>query len=105
MDKANPSANLLDQQALDELKQSFSSWDVVQKDGMSTLVRTFSFNDFAEALAFTNRVGEIAEAADHHPRICLTWGETQVEWWSHSAGGVTENDVNMAKATDERNDG
>lgn len=100
MEKADPNANLFDQNALEGLQDTLPAWKIVYKDDMATLSRTFGFSDFVAALAFTNKVGEAAESANHHPRICLTWGEARVEWWSHSAGGVTANDVNMAKATD-----
>lgn len=100
MDKADLNASLLNSDELKNLSQSLPGWDVVYKEDMPTLSRMFHFDNFEKALIFTNKVGEAAEAADHHPRICLTWGEAKVEWWSHSAGGVTQNDVNMAKATE-----
>lgn len=85
---------------LDALRGSLPHWKVDTSGEASKLVRKFAFDDFAAALAFTNKVGDAAEAANHHPLISLTWGEAQVEWWSHSAGGVTGSDVDMARATD-----
>lgn len=100
MDKADPNANRLSPAELEQLQSDLPQWDVDTTGEASKLTRKFSFANFAEALAFANRVGEAAEAADHHPLISLTWGEATVDWWSHSAGGITRNDVKMAHATD-----
>jgi 4a-hydroxytetrahydrobiopterin dehydratase len=51
-------------------------------------------------LAFTNRVGDLAEAADHHPRIVTEWGRVTLTWWSHDLGGMVTNDFEMAKRVD-----
>jgi 4a-hydroxytetrahydrobiopterin dehydratase len=65
------------------------------------LERTFKFKDFAEALAFVNRVGEAAEAADHHPDIEIHWNRVKLRWWTHVKQAITERDVEMAARTDE----
>ncbi len=65
------------------------------------LVKTFLFPDFAAALAFVNRVGEIAERQGHHPDIHLAWGKVDVETWTHDAGAVTEKDHRLAAAIDQ----
>ena len=59
------------------------------------------FDDFAGALAFTNRVGEIAEREGHHPALLTEWGRTTVTWWTHKIGGLHRNDFIMAAKTDE----
>lgn len=64
------------------------------------LVKTFPFANFQEAMAFANRVAELAEAKGHHPRLTVEWGRVTVEWWTHSAGGITEKDREMARLTD-----
>ena len=76
-------------------------WSVIVVDGVMQLSREFDFSDFAEALAFTNRVGEIAEAEDHHPAILTEWGKVSVTWWSHKIRGLHKNDLIMAARTDE----
>jgi 4a-hydroxytetrahydrobiopterin dehydratase len=63
------------------------------------LERTFRFCDFAEALAFVNRVGEAAEAANHHPDIAVHWNEVTLRWWTHVEQAVTERDVELARRT------
>ena len=60
------------------------------------MLRTFAFPDFAEALAFTNRLGEIAESEGHHPDIYLAWGKVGVEIWTHKIEGLTESDFVLA---------
>ena len=67
---------------------------------MGRLQKAFVFGDFAEALAFTNRVGDLAEDADHHPRIVTEWGRVTLAWWSHDLGGMVANDFDMAKRVD-----
>ena len=65
------------------------------------LERTFRFRDFAEALAFVNRVGAAAEEADHHPDVVIRWNEVTLRWWTHSRGAITERDRAMAARTNE----
>ncbi len=56
----------------------------------------FDFENFMEALEFTNQIGEIAEAEEHHPEITLTWGHVTVRIWTHSIDGLSENDFILA---------
>jgi 4a-hydroxytetrahydrobiopterin dehydratase len=65
------------------------------------LEREFRFGDFAEALAFVNRVAEAAEAANHHPDIEIHWNRVKLRWWTHVANAITERDHEMARKTDE----
>ena len=65
------------------------------------LEREFRFRDFAEALAFVNRVGEISEAANHHPDIAVHWNRVTLRWWTHTEAAITERDVRMAERTNE----
>ena len=64
-------------------------WKIV--DGHH-IVRSFAFPDFAQALAFVNKVGAIAEEQGHHPDIFLTWGKADVTTWTHKINGLTESD-------------
>jgi len=75
-------------------------WEVVVQDRIKRLERTFTFEDFKTALAFTNQVGALAEAADHHPTIVTEWGRVKVTWWTHKIGGLHTNDFIMAARTD-----
>jgi 4a-hydroxytetrahydrobiopterin dehydratase len=71
-------------------------WEEV--DG--ALERAFRFKDFAEAIAFVNRLAEAAEAADHHPDLGVSWNSVTVRWRTHSEQAITERDVAMAGETD-----
>lgn len=84
-----------------ELKPKVPEWQVVEQDGVKRLKRVFKFDDFAQALAFTNRVGEIAEEEGHHPVLVTTWGRVTVSWWTHKIGGLHQNDFVMAAKTDQ----
>ena len=65
------------------------------------LARKFTFANFAESLAFINRVGAIAEAADHHPDILFGWGYAEIFITTHDAGGITERDFALARNINE----
>ncbi len=65
------------------------------------LENDYKFNDFAEALAFTNRVGSIAEDQGHHPDIYLAWGRVGLKIWTHKIDGLTESDFVFAAKADE----
>jgi 4a-hydroxytetrahydrobiopterin dehydratase len=60
------------------------------------LERTFEFDSFAEAIAFVNRVAELAEAENHHPDIAVSYKRVTLRWTTHSAGGVTDRDRELA---------
>jgi len=76
-------------------------WQIVERDGIMKLERVFTFPDFRQALAFTQRVGELAEQADHHPALLTEWGKVTVIWWSHKIKGLHRNDFILAARTDE----
>lgn len=65
------------------------------------LEREFEFVDFADALAFVNRVGAAAETANHHPDIEIHWNRVKLRWWTHVTGSITERDRELAKRTNE----
>jgi 4a-hydroxytetrahydrobiopterin dehydratase len=76
-------------------------WIPVVRDGILQLERVFSFRNFAEAMAFSNRVAVIAEESGHHPAILTEWGKVTVTWWSHKIRGLHRNDFILAARTDE----
>jgi 4a-hydroxytetrahydrobiopterin dehydratase len=83
-----------------EYKPLIPDWKIVEQDSIRRLERVFSFKDFAQALAFTNKVGELAEAEDHHPAILTEWGLVTVTWWTHKVKGLHRNDLIMAAKSD-----
>jgi 4a-hydroxytetrahydrobiopterin dehydratase len=86
---------------IEELSPQVPDWELVDIDGVPRLRRAFSFSNFADALAFTNAVGEIAEREGHHPELVTEWGRTTVSWWTHKIRGLHRNDFVMAAKTDE----
>ena len=64
------------------------------------LTKRFDFKDFSDSLAFVNKVGEIANAVDHHPDIRLGWGYAEFEITTHDRGGLTDHDFDLAKRID-----
>jgi 4a-hydroxytetrahydrobiopterin dehydratase len=64
------------------------------------LEKEFQFKDFREALAFANKVGELAERVNHHPDITICWGKTKVVIWTHKIGGLSEADFVFAAKVD-----
>ena len=64
------------------------------------LEKEYRFPEFRSALAFTNRIGELAEAESHHPDIHLAWGRVRLEIWTHRIDGLTESDFVLAAKAD-----
>jgi len=74
-----------------------NGWTLVDEHHLE---KDYTFQDFASALAFANRVGVLADEVDHHPEICLTWGRATVTIWTHSVGGLSEADFVFAARAD-----
>jgi 4a-hydroxytetrahydrobiopterin dehydratase len=83
-----------------ELAPQIPDWELRERDGIQRLERVFRFARFAEALAFTNRVGALAEEHGHHPALLTEWGRVTVTWWTHAIHGLHRNDFIMAAKTD-----
>lgn len=89
------------EQEANELQQQIPDWERVELDGVLQLQRVFKMKDFVEALAFANRVGELAEQQGHHPALLVEYGQVTVRWWTHKIGGLHRNDFIMAARTDQ----
>jgi 4a-hydroxytetrahydrobiopterin dehydratase len=85
---------------VERLRVQVPLWEIIDVDGVNRLSRVFAFRNFAEALAFTNQVGVLAEAQGHHPALLTEWGRVTVQWWTHKIGGLHRNDFVMAARTD-----
>jgi len=70
---------------IEELKPEVPEWQVIEVEGVERLERTFKLKNFIEAVAFTNKIGMIAEKEDHHPLIVTEWGRVKVKWCSTKA--------------------
>ena len=84
-----------------ELLPQVPKWIVSERDGIKRLERVYKFHNFAQALAFTNQVGEMAEEQGHHPAILTEWGKVTVTWWTHKIKGLHQNDFITATKTDQ----
>ncbi|MEA1082370.1 4a-hydroxytetrahydrobiopterin dehydratase [Marinobacter qingdaonensis] len=82
------------------LLKEVPDWAIDEIDGEEQLLKVFRFKNFTGALAFTNKVGELADSEDHHPAILLEYGKVTVRWWTHAIGGLHQNDFIMAAKTD-----
>jgi 4a-hydroxytetrahydrobiopterin dehydratase len=85
-------------QELNALARQVPQWKVVNGHH---IVRGFAFPDFAQALAFVNKVGALAEQQGHHPDILLSWGKAEVTVWTHKIDGLTESDFILAAKIDQ----
>ena len=94
-------APMVSDEDLKLLMPNIPDWQVIVVDGVMQLSREFGFGNFEQAMAFSNRVGEIAEVENHHPAILTEWGKVTVAWWSHKIKGLHKNDLIMAARTDE----
>ncbi len=83
---------------LQQILQQVPQWKAVNEHHIT---RLFTFPDFKQALAFVNRVGEVAEEQGHHPDILLTWGKAEITMWTHKIDGLTRSDLIMAAKIDQ----
>ena len=91
----------ISKEEMGELKSMIPKWEIVKLDGEDRLQRVFEFDNFAQALGFTNQVGSLAEEQDHHPRLVTEWGRVTATWWTHKIGGLHQNDFIMASKTEQ----
>jgi 4a-hydroxytetrahydrobiopterin dehydratase len=83
-----------------QLQPQIPDWVLETNNEILRLENTFSFGNFIEAMAFANKIADIAEANDHHPALLVQYGSVKVSWWSHSIGGLHLNDFVLAAKTD-----
>lgn len=84
-----------------QLLPAIPQWTFDIENPIQKLSREFRFENFSDALDFTNAIGKLAEIAGHHPRIVTEWGRVNVAWWTHKIRGLHRNDFIMAAKTDE----
>lgn len=84
---------------LHKLAEQLTGWDVVAEHHLR---KSFEFKDFRDALAFVNRVGQLAEEQGHHPDISFGWGRAEITIWTHKIDGLTESDFILAAKIDKR---
>lgn len=84
----------------EEIRAGLLELDGWTREGKEILKR-FAFADFAAAMAFVNRVADLAEAADHHPDMLITYDQVTLTLSTHSAGGLTHKDLRLAGQIEE----
>jgi 4a-hydroxytetrahydrobiopterin dehydratase len=82
---------------LSKIAAQLPEWQVIEEHHIS---RTYKFPDFKTALAFVNRVGDLAETIGHHPDIYFTWGKVRIDIWTHKINGLTESDFILGAKID-----
>ncbi len=90
-------------QAQTKMLAQLPGWCVETRNGIPQLEKTFRFDNYQQAIEFTNRVAVLAEAEDHHPALLTEWGKVRVTWWTHAIDGLHHNDFICAAKTDQLN--
>jgi len=89
----------LSREEAEKLMEELNGWTL--SDDTKFISKEFTFKNFAEALTFTNAVGEIAEKEGHHPDISLSWGKVGIVLTTHAIKGLSENDYILAAKVDQ----
>ena len=86
--------------ALSAFCSAHQGWDVIEEDDVRLIRKTYTFPNFAKAMAFTNFVADIAENAGHHPTIVTEWGRVRIDWWSNKIKDLHALDLELARKCD-----
>jgi 4a-hydroxytetrahydrobiopterin dehydratase len=93
-------APLVSNSEAEVLISELDGWVIERGSGIDQLVKTYKFSNYAESLDFSNKVADLAESEDHHPKIVLEYGSVEISWWSHKIKGLHKNDFICAAKTD-----
>ena len=85
---------------LPDLLKQIPDWQPITNDCVLKLNKVFNFDNYSDAISFTNKIAKLGEEEDHHPAILLEWGRVEVTWWTHKIGGLHKNDFIAAAKTD-----
>ena len=85
----------------DEYQSQVPDWNIIEEQSIKRLQKEFNFDEYRMALEFSFKVGELAEAEDHHPTIFTEWGKVTVTWWTHFIKGLHKNDMITAAKSDQ----
>lgn len=80
--------------------KALSGWEIITQNGVSKLMRTYSFEDFSHLFAFTQQLDRIANRENHHPVLKSSWSKITVIWWTHSESELQDKDLEMAQECD-----
>ena len=90
--------DFLEELSAPRLPRDLTSWTLTRQG--KGIAKEYRFKNFAEALAFANKIGVVAEAEGHHPDLTVSWGKVGVSLSTHSIGGLSENDFILAAKID-----
>tara|TARA_Y100001935_G_C16991160_1_gene353498 strand:+ start:18 stop:359 length:342 start_codon:yes stop_codon:yes gene_type:complete len=93
-------APIVSKSEAEALISELDGWIIESISGIDQLIKVYKFSNYAESLDFSNKVAELAESEDHHPKIILEYGSVEVSWWSHKIKGLHKNDFICAAKTD-----
>jgi 4a-hydroxytetrahydrobiopterin dehydratase len=93
-------ATLVNQADIDKIMLQLQGWTLFETDGAMHLKKSFTFDNFENALSFTHKVYVLSEQENHHPAILMEWDKVTVSWWSHMTKGLHVKDFIMAAKTD-----
>lgn len=93
------SPKITDEEVAKFIKQ-VPNWACINESSILKLRCEYQFENYNQALHFTNQVASLAEQENHHPQIVLEWGRVTVTWWTHAINGLHKNDFIMAAKTD-----
>lgn len=96
-----PGTPTLSRPEIDKLLGQLDGWVVEQADGHFRLGKTIRFKGFLTGVELVNQISQVAEQEGHHPDLHLSYGALKVELWTHTAGGLTENDFVLAAKIDQ----
>lgn len=88
----------LSKKEANNLLKSIPGWVIIHEDSMKKLMRSFTFENFSQVLAFTKLVERLANQEDHHPVVKSSWRKVTIYWWTHAAQVLQEKDFQMAEA-------
>ncbi|MAI42318.1 MAG: 4a-hydroxytetrahydrobiopterin dehydratase [Candidatus Azotimanducaceae bacterium] len=89
----------IDTLELDSLMDELPQWEI-QGLSIAYLVRDYKCTDFLTAMALAKKITDLAELYNHHPELTIRWGKLSIKWWTHTANGITNNDVYLAHQCD-----
>jgi len=85
---------------IESLLEILIGWEIVEREGIPRLEKSFPFDTFRAAVVFTNKVADLADEADHHPAILVSSIRCAVSWWTHIFKRLHLNDFIMAARTE-----
>lgn len=91
----------MNERDIDQELSRLIGWIKIESEGIAKLEKVFSYRDYQQAVQSAQRVADLADEHNHHPLLIIEWGKLTVQWWTHTASGLSETDFNLARATDD----